>query len=182
MGVLREVGYPSSPKSRPNQTQRQRCDLVLTPHAGQPLFDPIDEQRERDRAVGTLFESAAKTHEPNPGDAQPQDAFWIEIKSVGQFSYVEGVPGPNPKYTNELLGGPKADVIKLASDPLIHHGASLIILFAAEKHIGPHDITVAVNTMLDHDLPVSLPIFESFEITNHAGNAWCTLGLIPIRL
>ncbi len=112
----------------------------------------------------------------------PQDAFWIEVKSVGQFSYVDGVPGPNPKYTSELLAGPRADVVKLASDPLIHHGASLIVLFAEEESTGPHDSSASASERLDHDLPISLPIFESFEITNHAGNAWCTLGLIPIRL
>ncbi len=182
LGVLREISYPSSPKSRPNESQRQRCDLVLTPNAGQRLFDPIDEQRAQDQALGTLFESYANQHEPNSDDALPQDAFWIEIKSVGQFSYVDGVPGPNPKYTNELLIGPKADVVKLASDPLIHHGASLIVLFSEHQETGPHDIAASATAMLDHDLPISVPILESFEITNYAGNGWCTLGLIPIRL
>ncbi len=182
LGVLREVGYPSSPKSRPNESQRQRCDLVLTPNAGQLLFDPIDEQRAQDRALGTLFESYASQYESNPDDALPQDAFWIEVKLVGQFSYVDGVPGPNPKYTNELLIGPKADVVKLASDPLIHYGASLIVLFAEHQETGPHDIAASATAMLDHDLPISVPVFETFEITNYAGNAWCTLGLIPVRL
>jgi len=181
-GVLREVGYPSSPKDQPNDAQRQRCDLVITPKADQSLFDPIDEQRVRKKAVGTLFESFVDNHEPNQDDALPESAFWIEVKSVAQFSYVDGVPGPNPKYTNDLLCGPREDVIKLASDPLIWFGASLVVLFTQDKETGPHDISVSVNAMIDLDLPISVPIFESFPINNLAGNAWCTIGMIPIRL
>lgn len=182
LGVEREFGYPTSPMNRPNDAQRQRCDLVLTPNAGQHLFDPIDEQRVLDRAVGTLFETAAQDHVPDLNDVLPVDAFWIEVKTVSQFSYVDGVPGPNPKYTTELLQGPRSDVIKLASDPLIHYGASLVVLFAEDQQVGPHDITTSASAMLEHDLPISLPIFETFPVTNHAGNAWCTLGMIPIRL
>ncbi len=181
LGIHREVGYPSSPKSRPNEAQRQRCDLVLTSSKNQDLFDPIDEQREQDRAVGTLFESFAQLHEQNPDDALPEDAYWIEVKSVGQFSYVDGVPGPNPKYAAELLAGPKADVIKLASEPVIRNGGSLIVLFSEHQSTGIHDITACANAMIEQDLPISIPEFEAFPITNHAGNEWCTLGLIPIR-
>jgi hypothetical protein len=181
MGSYREVGYPSSPKTRPNDAQRQRCDLVLTPRSGQHLFDPIDEQRARDKAVGTLFESSANAHEPHPNDALPEDAYWIEVKSIAQFSYVEGVPGPNPKYTNELLMGPRADVIKLATDPLIRSGGALIVLFAEEPETGPHDIHASAIKMIEQDLPIAAPVLDSFEITNHASNAWCTLGLIPIK-
>lgn len=181
LGALREIGYPSSPMNRPNDAQRQRCDLVLTPRSNQCLFDPIDEQRTRDKALGTLFETAIDLHEPDPDDALPQDAFWIEVKSVAQFSYVDGVPRPNTKYTSEMLGGPESDVIKLASDPLIHFGASLIVLFSKEQETGYHDIAASAAAMIEHDLPISLPEIQSFEITNYAGNEWCTLGLIPIR-
>ena len=181
-GIHREVGYPSSPMSRPNDAQRQRCDLVLTPIEGQALFDPIHEQRVQDKAVGTLFESFVADHLPDEGDALPEDAYWIEVKSVGQFSYVDGVPGANPKYTADLLGGPRSDVIKLASEPLIRFGGSLVVLFSEDQETGPHDIAASAQAMIEHDLPIAVPVFESFPITNHAGNEWCTLGLIPIRM
>lgn len=177
----REIGYPSSPKSRPNQTERKRCDLVLISDQYKGLFDPIDEQRQQDRAIGTLFESFATQHEPDPQDALPQDAYWIEVKAVAQYSYVDGVPGPNHKYASDLLQGPKTDVIKLASEPQIRYGAALVILFSEEEDTGIHDITASAKAMIDQDLPISVPEFESFPITNHAGNAWCTLGLIPVK-
>jgi len=180
--VLREVGYPSSSMTRPNNAQRQRCDLVFISGRNLRLFDPINEQRVRDNAVGTLFEPIAQAHEPEPDEITPQDAYWVEVKSVAQFSYVDGVPGPNASYTHELLDGPRRDVIKLGSEPLIHHGAVLIMLFSQEQKIGVHDITQTARTMIDHDLPISMPVVESFPITNHASNAWCTLGLIPVRL
>ncbi len=185
-GVVREVGYPTSPIDRPNETQRQRCDLVLTPNFDQAIFDPIDEQRTQDQAVGTLFEAFVQDSDPSLTPSSdmvpPKEAFWVEVKSVGQYSYVEGVPGPNTNYTNELLKGPREDIVKLASDSHIHHAASLIVLFTEYRDAGQKDITTVVNEMLNHKLPVQLPVLDSFPITNHAGNEWCTLGLIPLRL
>jgi len=181
-GTLREVGYPSSPRDRPNEAQRQRCDLVLTPGSDQPLFDPIHEQREQDKALGTLFEAFSSTNQPDPNEVVPQSAFWLEVKSVAQFCYVDGVPGTNGKYTSELLSGPRSDVLKLATEPMIHHAAALVILFSQDQATGPHDIMAAVNEMIESALPISIPELESFPITDHAGNAWCTLGLIPMKL
>lgn len=181
-GTHREVGYPTSPRDRPNNAQRQRCDLVLTPAQGQALFDPIDEQRTQDRAAGTLFETIALDRQPSTNEILPTQSYWIEIKAIAQYRYVDGVPGPNSSYTSELLTGPRADVIKLASDPKIRHGASLVVLFTEEKAAGYHDITALSQSLVDLDLPISVPEIESFAISNHAGNEWCTLGLIPLRL
>jgi hypothetical protein len=181
-GASREVGYPSSPLERPNDAQRQRCDLVLTPIKQQLLIDPVQEQRAQDQALGTLFESMAEDFLPNPDSTPPESAYWIEVKSIAQFSYVDGIPGPNSKYTSDLLVGPRDDVIKLASDPLIHHGAALVILFCEDENIGTHDMAALTTELINQDLPVALPDIESFPITNHAGNGWCTLGLIPIKL
>ena len=72
-------------------------------------------------------------------------------------------------------------MIKLASEPQIRYGAALVILFSEEEDTGIHDITASAKAMIDQDLPISVPEFESFPITNHAGNAWCTLGLIPVK-
>lgn len=181
-GVFREVGYPSSPLERPNNAQRQRCDLVLTPLKQQLLIDPVQEQRVHDQALGTLFESIADDFVHDPESAPPESGYWIEVKSIAQFSYVDGVPGPNSKYTSDLLVGPRADVIKLASDPLIHHGAALVILFCEDENIGTHDMAALTTELIKQDLPVTLPEIESFPITNHAGNGWCTVGLIRIKL
>jgi len=181
-GVARETGYPTPSRDRPNDAQRQRCDLVVMPTRNMRLYDPVDEQRQQDKAVGTLFESHTQVIQPPPQGVLPEDALWIEVKSVGQYSYVDGVPGPNTKYTQELLNGPRADVIKLASDPLIKHGIALVVLFSEDQETGPHDIAASANAMIEHDLPISVPIFESFPIMNHAGNAWCTLGMIPVKL
>lgn len=112
----------------------------------------------------------------------PEDAYWLEVKSVAQYRYVDGVPGQNTTYNSEMLSGPQTDVIKLASDPQIHHAGVLVVHFAEEKHIGTHDINKAVEQMILLDLPVSIPCYEVFPITNHAGNEYCTLGLIPVRL
>lgn len=181
-GIHREVGYPTSPLIRPNNAQRQRCDLVLTPENNRAIFDPIDEQRTQDRAVGTLFETVALDRQPSADQVLPTQAYWIEIKAIAQFRYVDGVPGPNSSYTSELLTGPRVDVIKLASDPQIRHGASLVVLFTQEQDAGRHDIAALSQSLLDLDLPISVPEIESFAISNHAGNEWCTLGLIPLRL
>ncbi|MDF1808851.1 MAG: hypothetical protein P1U42_04065 [Phycisphaerales bacterium] len=181
-GALREICYPSASVENPTNTQRQRCDIVLTPNLKQSIFDPIDEQRTRQKAAGTLFESSALLDSPPQGTIPPEDAYWLEIKSIAQFSYVDGVPNPNSSYSSEMLNGPRTDVIKLASDPLIRHAGVLIVHFAEDQSTGIHDISAAVDHMIGLELPVSIPEFETIPIKNHAGNEYCTLGLIPVRL
>ncbi|MEX0876049.1 MAG: hypothetical protein WD114_01200, partial [Phycisphaerales bacterium] len=134
------------------------------------------------RASGTLFEAAAVVRGPGPGEIDPGDAYWIEIKAIAQHRYVDGVPGPNGNYARELLTWPRADIVKLASDPAIRHGASLVVLFTEEEESGAHDLSMTMRELIDGDLPVSMPELETFPICEHAGNAWCTLGLIPVRL
>lgn len=181
-GALREVRYPTPKAQRPSQSQRDRCDLVLTPDRSQRVYDPVVATRELAGASGTLFEETATLAQPGRGEVEPSRALWIEIKAVAQHRYVDGVPGPNSGYAHELLSGPRGDVVKLASDPLIRHAAVLVVLFTEERESGAHDLSVALGEMIDQDLPVSMPEIESVNICNHAGNAWCTLGLIPLRL
>ncbi len=145
------------------------------------LFDPVHEQRIRDELAQTLFAECTLDDQPSQGACPPEQAYWIEVKSVAQYSYIDGVPIANSAYASELTRGPKADVIKLASDPLIHAGGALVVLFTEYQEAGTHDISQAIRQMIEHDLPISLPEFQQFEIPNYGGNEWCTLGLIPIK-
>ncbi len=181
-GALREVRYPTAKIERPSETQRDRCDLVLTPEPAQRLYDPVAALRELEGASGTLFAPTAMVRQPGKGEVDPSEAYWIEIKAIAQHRYVGGVPAPNARYAQELLSWPRADVVKLASDPLIRHAGVLVVMFTEERASGPHDLSIAVREMIDRDLPVGVPEIETVGICDHAGNAWCTLGLIPLRL
>jgi hypothetical protein len=115
-------------------------------------------------------------------ECDPSDAFWVEIKCIPQFRYVDGVPVPNTKYAHEIIAGPSEDVIKLASDPLIRHAGVLVVVFNELEVAGPHDLAMSVREMIDRDLPVGMPEIEQLPIQDRGGNAWCTLGLIPVRM
>jgi len=180
--VLRESCLPSTKRELPGKNARERVDFVLLPDQKKSLFDPVDAHKELRGASGTLFESFASLAEPKQEECDPRDAMWIEMKCVPQIRYVDGVPTPNSKYELEMINGPSEDVIKLASDPLICHGAVLVVVFNEHAQAGPHDLAMSVRTMIDRDLPVGLPEIEQFPIQDRAGNAWCTLGMIPVRM
>jgi hypothetical protein len=179
--VLREQCLPSTTRERPTRNARERVDFVLLPERKKYLYDPVDAHKEALRASGTLFKSVATLPSPAPNECDPREAMWIEIKCVPQFRYVDGVPTPNTKYASEIVHGPSEDVVKLASDPLVHHGAVLVIVFNELEEAGPHDLGMSVRAMIDRDLPVGLPEIEQVSIEDRGGNAWCTLGLIPVR-
>jgi hypothetical protein len=180
-GALREVVYPTSHQLLPNKTQRERCDMVLTPLDGQQLFDSIDEHRTVEQSVGTLFEGVATIQGPAQNQVTSDLAFWIEVKSVAQWTYIDRVPGPNKRYAQELVDGPSKDVIKLASEPMIRNGAALVVLFTEDAQTGDHDLRMSVQSMIQRDLPIRMPEIASFEIPDYGGNGWCTLGLIPVK-
>lgn len=205
-GVLREVCYPGEalaaarPRGRrPRRSERERCDLVLTPLPGQRLADPVQALIEQDRAAGTLFAHLAESGgAEEPGGRQPpcqgatrhtashppvapEDALWLEIKTLGQFCYREGVPGPNPSYTSELVGGPARDIAKLARDPQIHTAAAVVVLFCASEQVARHDLAEAANRWLDKDLPIADPIIDGLPIQDRIGNAWCAVAAVRVR-
>ena len=179
---LREVYYPCCDHEVPRGSQRDRCDLVLLPDGKKTLYDPVHAHKELLSASGTLFEPVAQTPEIEAFECDPRDAMWIEIKVIPQFRYVDGVPGPNAKYAHELLSGPGTDAIKLSADPLIAHAGLLVVLFNEIQEAGVHDLSIAMRELLDRDLPVGMPEMETFPIVDRCGNAFCTLGLIPLRL
>ncbi|MBL4591958.1 MAG: hypothetical protein JKY96_08365 [Phycisphaerales bacterium] len=182
LGVHREIPYPSANEFVPKNSARKRCDLVVTPKPDMEIFDPIGEQKLIEMAAGTLFSEVAHELSPQRVGVDPSDCYWIEIKSIAQFAYVDGVPGANSAYARELLKGPMSDIAKLASDPGIWHAAMLVILFGEDDSVIEHDITQLVHECLNQELPVGVPLIESFGITDRAGNARCGIGLIPIRL
>jgi len=203
-GVLREQPYPGdrtasnppphapeapeddedAPLAREND--RQRCDLVLTPAPGLTLADPVKREKrakaERQQLVGTLFEGLAVQKPPavvpDPASIPPEDAFWLEVKLVGQFCYEAGIPGPNRTYASQLVRGAAADLAKLAKDPHIHHAALLIILFTETEEVARHDLVQAMHRCLDRGVAASTPLTASFPITDRIGNRVCTLAMI----
>ncbi|MCL4742668.1 MAG: hypothetical protein KJZ54_10745 [Phycisphaerales bacterium] len=181
LGVLREQPYPGVPARRARHAERERCDLVVLDQPGVRLLDETIELRERDRASGTLFEQAAASERMPRDGVPPSEAVWLEVKAVGQFTYVEGFAGPNRRYASELVVGPLADARKLAADRAIRHAGVLVVLLTADAATAEHDLHVLVHKALDSDLPVGSPIIEGFDITDRIGNARCTVALLPVR-
>ncbi|MGH7131180.1 MAG: hypothetical protein ACREJO_04460 [Phycisphaerales bacterium] len=193
-GVLREQLYPAEwrrkkgrRKDLPEDSERQRCDLVLTPRLGQALADPLEHQRsaERDRAAlrGTLFEQltdAARTAPAAQNDSaiDPAECFWLEVKLVAQFAYAAGVPGPNRTYTSQLIRGISSDLRKLRDDPAITHGAALLVLLTVDRAVAEADIPTLVHRLVDHGTELRAPIIDGFRVPDRIGNGWCSLALL----
>lgn len=188
-GVVRERGYPGRWRGRhgrrralPEDPERDRCDLVLLPRAGQRLADPLRAARaeEADLAAreGTLFARAElAAPEGDGGAVAPGDAYWLEVKVVGQHAYVAGVPGPNGAYASQLLRGPVGDLRKLAGDGEIVRGGALLVLFAADEATARHDLGVLGHRCLDRGVAMRSPLVEGFAIADRVGNGWCAVWL-----
>ncbi len=199
-GVLREQRYPSDRGGRGSkrkvaspdealESDRLRCDLVLTPSPGMTLADPLRATRAaamaRREKEGTLFESH---EEPAGAEGQgpasvvtAQEAFWVEIKVVGQYCYEAGIPGPNRTYASQLVRGSCADLAKLARDPLITHSALLLVLFTSDATVAQHDLVQLLHRCLDRELVADSPVTRRLPIAERIGNAECTLSLIRPR-
>lgn len=178
LGVLREQPYPGVVKGRAKRTERSRCDLVLLPRTGLKLRDPVDELAEADAKAATLF---AGLHDaPVPNTIGSRDAYWLEVKSVGQHTYTSGVPGPNGAYAGEITRAFASDLAKLAQEALILRGGLLVVLYTADAATATHDLGVALARAMDKGLPVRSPDTTRFEISDRIGNRWCTLSLIEI--
>lgn len=181
-GVLIEQPYPSSQLAKPQDRDRLRCDLVLTPEPGQTLVDEILLQRQRDRAGGTLFEDLASAHAHDPSALDPQNAMWLEVKVIGQYTALRGVSEPNRGYASELTRGPIADLKKLAADSRVVHAASLVVLFAESAPAAEHDLQVLAHRCLDMGVDVASPVSAGVGILNRMGNGCAVVGLIRLRV
>ncbi|RMH14308.1 MAG: hypothetical protein D6695_01610 [Planctomycetota bacterium] len=176
--AFREVPYPGQPERLPRESERQRCDLVIGPAGTAGIADIVQWGKELQRAEQTLFASLAKTR---PSGLLPQDAFWLEVKSVAQIGYVEGVPVPNRSYASQLVRGPALDLIKLAREPLIESAGVAVIVFGAEAPLVRHDLQAMATALIDRDLPISSPTIEILPIADRVGNACAGVCLVPLR-
>lgn len=180
-GVLRERPYPGHrdmgrPGERPMHAARMRCDLVMTPMAGMSLGDPVADLRERDAMEGTLFAGAEL--KPARPTLPPEDALWLEVKTLGQFCFKRGVPVPNTTYAAELTQAVFDDLAKLSHEPLIRHGALVLVLFTIDKATAEHDVGVAMHRALDKGVAFRSPITGGFEISDRIGNGWCAVVIV----
>ncbi len=197
LGVFAEWPYPGEPERRARHSDRERCDLVLT--TGDGLIDPMQELKERDKAAGTLFDpeflktlGAPAAGTPleavrrDAGDGStghagvPGEAFWLEVKTIGQHTYSNGVPGPNHAYAAELIAGPTQDAIKLEWDSAIRHCGVLVVLFTEDERTAEHDLSVLMHRLLDREIPVASHAVRHFGIPDVIGNRVCSVALVPL--
>ncbi|MBX3409799.1 MAG: hypothetical protein KF859_07925 [Phycisphaeraceae bacterium] len=178
-GVTREYLYPGRVQDRPRGTERERCDLLLTPAGGaiEPVQDPVREAVRSDLEEASLF--AGLLPRPEPRGSAPEDCYWLEVKTVAQYEYVDGVPGPNRRYASGLVRAIKTDLRKLSAEPFARSGALALVLFTAHEEVARHDVPIALHRALDAGVLFRPPLRRSFEIIDHAGNACCTLVWIP---
>lgn len=180
MGVFPEWPYPGEVSRRAKHAERERCDLVLTRGPGE-LVDPVAILKERDAAEGTLFAGISGTGERGTAHLwHPEDAFWLEVKVVGQFCFTSGVPGPNRTYSSELGRLPAGDLAKLAREARVAHGALMVIAFTGDRETADHDVGVFIHRCLDRQLPVRTPSTARFLIADRIGNAHCSVVAVPI--
>jgi len=180
-GVFSEQPYPGDPWLRSKESARDRCDIVLTPDPETALGDDTSELKERDKSAGTLFEASIRDRPLVAEGLEPEDAFWLEVKSVGQHSVVAGVAGADRAYAADLLAC-RNDVSKLAGDDRIRFGALCVVLFTADEQTARHDLDALMHTCLDEDLPVSAPAVRVVDITERIGNTVAAIMLAPVRL
>jgi len=178
LGVLREQPYPGIVPGRRKRSERSRCDLVLLPASGLKLRDPVEELVEAEAQAATLFAGVPRS--PDPATISSREAYWLEVKCVGQYTYTQGVPGPNRAYAGEITHAHSEDLAKLAQEAFIERGGLLVVLFTDEPEVATHDLGVALARAADKGLPVRSPQRASFEIQDRIGNRWCTLSLIEI--
>lgn len=182
LGVYRERVYPGEIERRSKGNARARCDLVLTNDPTARLLDPVEELLTLDAASGTLFEPVAESMGSEEHVTEVGEAFWLEVKAVGQFGIGRGVPGPNGSYASLLVTGPASDVQKIANEPMINAGAALVILFADEEQTARHDLVRMFHSLIDHDLPIADPRIAVARIAERRGHSVVAAGLVPVRL
>lgn len=179
-GVYPEQPYPTPPSRRALRRERERCDLVLTPDPSLRVRDVVEELAVLDAAGETLFSVVAKEELAAAPGIGADEAYWLEVKAVGQHCYTEDVPGPNRGYAGELMAA-AADLVKLSRDPRIVHGGLLLVLFTEDEATSRHDLGVFVHRCLDKDLAIETPTTVRAPIDDRIGNRVCTVALVPVR-
>lgn len=181
LAVFREFPYPGQPEELPAESARERCDLVVAAEGTAGIDDRIRRRKEAARAEGTLFAPiASQMVAPREGVVPPEEALWLEVKTTGQYTYADGLAGPNRSYASEFnacLG----DIRKLARADGIAQAGVVIILFSAEEAVAEHDLAAFVHRCLDRDLPATGLLRERFPILDRIGNRVCTVAIVPVR-
>jgi hypothetical protein len=124
-----------------------------------------------ENARGTLFDL------PGAGAVDPQDAYWLEIKTVAQFES----SGPFARYSAEMLSPVALDVKKLWLDGLIRHAGLLLVLFTESRDIAEHDVEAWRRKVLDKGYPLGRGATKGFKLTDRIGNGWSQIGLFSVR-
>lgn len=164
--VLDEQRYPGEARKR-RRSEGERCDIVLLDPRAEAahLVDPITQD--------TLFVGRG---------VEPEEAVWIEVKTVGQFAIFEDdYARPNPQYSSVLLRQVPRDVKKLSGDGRIRRAGVGLVHFCAERRVAENDLRAMTEALHEKAPSISTPIVGSFEIPDHMGNAVCTLALIPVH-
>jgi len=160
-GVWPEQQYPSD-WGRSKRSEGKRCDVVITPDATSAgLREPS--------VKNTLFDT--------PDKIDPEQAYWLEIKTVAQFE----TSGPFKRYTSELLSPVAQDVKKLWSDPLIFHSGLLLLLFTQDETTSVHDLAVWHERCVSRGYPVSPPAVRGIKLTDRIGNGYCSVAVFGVR-
>lgn len=174
-GVCREFPFPGPQGRRRLRRERERCDFVLTPNRDTLPLDPMTSLIDREEQAATLF---AQTPPPSRSGLDPEQCYFLELKIVGQFVYIDGVPGPNRVYASQLTRSILKDLRKLAADDRIVRGAVLLVLFTADEVVAEHDLPIALHRVLDKQGTFRSPFIARFPIDDRIGNACCTVALI----
>lgn len=181
LAVFRETPYPGQPGTLPKESERLRCDLVVAAPGATGVSDKVLQGKEMRGMSDSLFaEVAERLTAPPKGFAAPEDALWLEIKTVGQYSYVDGFAGPNRSYASQF-NQCRHDLKKLGLARGVEHAALVLVLFHERTEIAEHDLTAFVHKCLDHHLPVAGLTTASLPIADRIGNAVCTVGLVRVR-
>ncbi len=179
-GVFREQLFPTPPKRRAKNSERERCDIVLTHERGLPIVDPVEIDKREHELEGTLFEPVKEQTAELQG-IDPADALWIELKVCGQYEFVAGVPIPNTAYTTGVVLAPATDIRKLSKERAINHALAALILFAVDEETARHDLQIAVHKWLDKSLPIRSPAIRVVPIDERIGNTVAAVCLTPVR-
>lgn len=155
--VAREVHYPSSAGRK--LSHRQRCDLVLTTR-GRPL--------RLDSRPPDLFDP--------PNQADPADAFWLEIKAAYQFREGGGAHGG---YGAQWRTGVVEDLRKMEAEPLIKWGGLLLIVFTESLEIVEKDLELFEDHLVRKELLAGFRQVRHTPILDRMGHRLCTAALWP---
>ena len=180
LGVIREHHFPTPKRARPRNSERERCDLVLTHDPAGILIDPVEVERREHELTGTLFAPVVEQAASTAG-TPPEDALWIELKVCGQYEFIAGVPIPNTAYTTGVIRGPAVDIRKLAREKAIVFAVASLILFAQDEPTARHDLQIAAHKWLDQSLPIREPIVRVVPIDERIGNTVAAVCMIPVR-